>query len=94
MSSVLYMPSLDTKLLSCSEMDRQGYNTIFGDGECQLTCSSSRDALILAKRRGGVYELIGSLSPEPCNIAAESGKKSHTFQVWHNLLGHIGVSTV
>ena len=94
LSDVLSVPSLDTNLISCAELDRAGHTLTFKGGECHLKLSDEESELVLGTRRDGVYELNGTLIRNEMYRAAHAVGKTDAEAIWHNRLGHVGLSTV
>ena len=91
---VLLVPTLDTNLLSCAEMDKNRHEVIFGSGECQLKPAGEQESIVIGKLRSGVYELTGKLGIHEESRAARVHRDPTSDVVWHNRMGHVGMSTV
>ena len=93
LSNVLYVPNLDTNLLSCSKLDENGHEIRFKSGECTLRPAHEDGFFKIGYRRSGVYQLTGIFqAQEECKTASSTEKI--TERVWHNRLEHIAESTI
>lgn len=59
LNNVLYVPELDTNLLSCSELAKAGYSTCFKNDGCQIL----RNGKVFAtgKLENGLYTMNATL---------------------------------
>ncbi|CDF32625.1 unnamed protein product [Chondrus crispus] len=78
LNNVLYVPGLDTNLVSCSALDRDGYETQFSKGLCTI---SMKDELICtAQLEDGLYILKYIVTEETADIAVGSTVGE---ELWH-----------
>ena len=92
--NVLLVPTLDTNLVSCAELDKSGHEVRFKAGECALKSPGGGEDIVLGTLQSGVYELNGKFSTQERARAAKAIGRHDVAELWHNRLGHVGKSTV
>jgi hypothetical protein len=95
---VLHIPKLSRSLISLSNMEDAGVDTVFGKGTCKMV----QGAMVLMRgfRCGTMYKLLGSTYTNGCNSYVvpkqrNEGDKTNIVpekktMLWHQRLGHIG----
>ena len=94
LSAVLSVPSLDTNLISCAELDRADHTLTCKGGDCHIKLSDEQSELDLGSLLDGLYELNGTLIRNDMYCAAHAVGKTDAEAIWHNRLGPVGLSTV
>lgn len=90
LNDALYVPSLDSNLVSCSALDKDGYDVNFADGKC--TISRDDELICTGVLRDGLYFLSNVIvGGEHANVAAEmiDGER-----LWHDRFGHTNVTMI
>ena len=89
LGDALYVPSLDTNLISCSALDKDGYSVLFQDEECsimrngQLMCTAAID--------NGLYVLKSALAEASAHVAKAPIASE---ELWHRSFGHVYLRTL
>jgi hypothetical protein len=95
---VLHIPKLARSLISVSDLDDAGVDTVFGNNTCKMV----RGTMVLMRgvRCGTLYKLLGSTYTNGCNssvVLEQKNKEEKTNIVpekktilWHQRLRHIG----
>jgi hypothetical protein len=95
---VLHIPKLARSIISISNLDDVGVDTIFGKGTCKMV----RGEMVLMRGFwcGTLYNLLGSTYTNGCNsyvVPEHTNKENKTdivpgkkTMIWHQRLGHIG----
>ena len=84
LNRVLYVPDLDTNLISCAALDMDGYTTYFGNSRCEIRLNDK--VMCTGKLLDGLY----ALEPDPSQDSALVAK-NHTEaeKLWHRRFGHV-----
>ncbi|CDF38468.1 unnamed protein product [Chondrus crispus] len=82
---VLYIPDLDTNLVSCAALDMDGYTTHFGDGRCEIRLGN--EVMCIGKLKGGLYVMQISPSRDSELVVIDHSKSGE--ELWHRRFGHV-----
>lgn len=81
---VLYVPNLDSALLSVRKLTQKGLKVKFGESRCTISTSAKR-VVAVAELRGNLYMLKEAADAKVGKEARHSSSCQHT---WHRRLGH------
>lgn len=85
-TDVLYVPGLETNLLSVRKLEINGFTVIFKDGKGAIM--KRNKVIAVADRKSKLYELNFQLDFESANFC----KVEKSTELWHKRLGHISNS--
>ena len=91
LNRVLYVPKLDTNLLSCYALDMDGYTTRFGDGKCVISLDG--EVMSRAQLRDGLYILQTTKINDRAHVA-RTEQNVDANELWHRRYGHAYVRTL
>ena len=89
LNNVLYVPGLDTNLVSCSALDRDGYETKFSKGCCTILMKD--EPICTAQLEDGLYILKDIVTEEEADIAVG---RTEGEELWHWRFGHVYLRTL
>lgn len=76
LNGALHVPSLDSNLLSCSALNKDGYEVKFSDGKC--TISRDDELICTGVLRDGLYVLsVAMVRGDHANVSAEMTDGEH-----------------
>lgn len=84
LKEVLYVPALDSNLLSVGRMEEMGLKVIFGNGKAEIM-EQNGDVIMTARKKGRLYEVIER------NTAVMMAKN---IGLLHKRLGHLNMDAV
>jgi Reverse transcriptase (RNA-dependent DNA polymerase) len=82
MSDTLWVPDLDSNLVSVHKLVSKGFSIHFSDGECSLMAKG--DKVVIAKYVGGMYRVCEKLS---CHNAKTKAQE-YCVHEWHRRMAH------
>ena len=89
LNDTIHAPSLDNKLVSCSALNRDGYDVSFSNGKCYI--SRPGDVICTGELRGGLYVLSNVTIAGSDRLASENPVGE---RLWHYCFGHTNVETL
>lgn len=82
--NVLYVPSLESNLLSVKKMTQQGHVVTFSNGQCVVT--KNQEVVATGKIENDLYSL-STVSSQAASLSRSSDHRD-CIHVWHHRLGH------
>ena len=83
LANVRYIADLIKNLISTSQLDDEGYVSIFGNSQWKITKGSM--VVVKEKRTGTLYFLADSGS----SVSMTVGDMNTVTSLWHRRLGHL-----
>ena len=91
---VLYMPKLDTDLLSVSKLVARGLNVHFNTMGCKVR-TQRREVVAMATMEANLYQLdLKVVGREDASAKALTSAHESAMELWHKRLGHLHVNRV
>lgn len=81
---VLYVPNLDSGLLSVRKLTQKGLKVVFGDSMCRISSSEGK-VVAVAELRGNLYVLKEA---EDAKLGKEARHLPNCQHTWHRRFGH------
>lgn len=89
LDNVLYVPALETNLISYSALDKKGYSLRFESEKCTVMRNGER--ICTAYIEGGLY-VVRSTHVDA--IAHVSQSPTESEEMWHRRFGHVYLRTI
>lgn len=86
----IHVPSLDTNLVSCSALNKDGLDVSFVNGKCHILHQS--ELICTGELRDGVYVLCDVKFRDSALLASE--KIYDGESLWHDRFGHTNVAMI
>jgi len=95
---VLYVPQLETNLLSVGRLIQKGYNVAFSALSCSVTTKDSFE-ILRAQYNHGIYQVnLNYGQPQPPTMQIHQVHTAITkplpMQTWHRRLGHLNEADI
>lgn len=86
LENVLYVPELNSNLLSVSKITAKGLKVIFGSSTAQVK-NKNGEVILIAKKRGNLYFVYAKSNQE--NSVATCVAENCEINKWHRRFGHL-----
>jgi hypothetical protein len=84
-TDVLYIPGLSQNLVSVSQLDRDGYDVTFIDGQVLLHKRGTDESMPIGVLKGKLYHL----DPNLREFVGSVSERRKDLSLWHKRLAHI-----
>ena len=88
--NVLYVPQLETNILSLGRLDEEGYRMIMGEGKLTIFNPNGQLFAKVYRSKGRLY-LLKLSTVDQCMISTEDSTEDW---LWHSRFGHLSFHTL